>query len=414
MRIEAAEITPEGVVTEISGPNEAGKSSSLRAFVCALAGKDAIPEDPVRHGAEQAEIEVELDELRIRLLIDPDRKTKLLVTNADGFKATSPQKLLDGLYSKFPDPVAISRLTAKQQRELVADLAGLSDMLDTLWRADESDKLKRRDVNRDLNALKARIDAMPEVAPVDPVDVSIALGELRAAGDHNKAVGRAQLDRTAREQQIAANYAEAERLREEALRLIERAEALESTAAFASDELKKAPAIAAMIDTAPIEQRIAEADATNAQHRAFTERTALVAQAAELDAMSTAYTEGLEQREAERRAVIEAADLPIEGLGFGDDCLTYNGVRFDQASTGVTTRVCTAIAMAMSPRIRVILVKDWSLLDSKNRRIVTEMAESRGYKVLAEVVDESGDVGVYIEDGRVAAINGVPVQAVAA
>jgi hypothetical protein len=409
LRIEAAEITPDGAVVEISGANEAGKSSLLRAFVCALSGKDSIPADPVRHGADEALIELDLDELRIKLVIRPDRSTVLTVTNAEGFKATSPQKLLDGLYSKLIDPLAFARLTPKQQRDTVAEMAGLSAMLDELARADAEDRDARRDVNRDLKAAHARLDAMPEVAAVEPVDVSATLAEIRDAREENR-VAEALAARLAQLQSQAADAREvAERKRAQAHALLVEAEQCDGQASVldASASLIMVPAA---IDLTPLERRLEDAETINAQHRAYADREFLAKTVADYAAESQAYTDALTAREAERKAVIEAADLPIPGLGFGDDCLTYDGVRFDQASTAVTTRVCTAIAMAMSAKIRVLLVKDWSLLDQKNRQIVTEMAQERGFLVIAEVVDESGEVGVFIEDGRVVAVNGQAVE----
>ena len=412
LRIEAAEITPDGAVVEISGANEAGKSSLLRAFVCALSGKDSIPADPVRHGADEALIEVDLDELRIKLVIRPDRSTVLTVTSADGFKASSPQKLLDGLYSKLIDPLAFARLSPKQQRDTVAEMAGLSQMLDELACADAEDRDARRDVNRDLKAALARLEAMPEVAAVEPVDVSATLAELRAAREFNAEAAaryerrsRMRSDETLQREKAARNRAEAENL-------LRAAEALEVDADRIEEEAE-AIVVPSKRDVTPLERLLEDAETINAQHRAWAERVGAVALVQKLDTESQGFTSALLAREAERKAVIEAADLPIPGLGFGDDCLTYDGVRFDQASTAVTTRVCTAIAMAMSAKIRVLLVKDWSLLDQKNRQIVTEMAEQRGYLVLAETVDESGEVGVYIEEGRVVAVNGQAVEVAA-
>jgi hypothetical protein len=37
------------------------------------------------------------------------------------------------------------------------------------------------------------------------------------------------------------------------------------------------------------------------------------------------------------------------------------------------------------------------------------MAQERGYQVWLEEVDESGQIGIYIEDGTIAAVDGVPV-----
>jgi hypothetical protein len=47
------------------------------------------------------------------------------------------------------------------------------------------------------------------------------------------------------------------------------------------------------------------------------------------------------------------------------------------------------------------------------RRVTVPLVEgfrAHGHPVLAECVDESGEVGVYIEDGRVAAVNGQAVE----
>lgn len=408
--LEAVEIQPSGPVTEISGANGAGKSATLSAFVCALTGKESIPADPVRHGADEAEIDVTFDELRIRLVVQPDRSTKLVVTNAEGFTASKPQAMLNGLYSKLIDPVEFSHMKPAEQRALVAELVGLSGMLDELARADESDRANRRDVNRDLKAAEARLAAMPEVAAVEPVDVSATLAEIRAAREHNAAVVREHQRRDGELQAAAGYRAKAQGCRDEAQRLLDQAAKLDATATEMEEVIAGMANVPDPIDLDELDARLEDAETLNAQHRAWADRIGAVALVEKLGIESQQYTDALAQREAERRAVIEAADLPIEGLGFGDDCLTYKGKRLDNISTAESICVCTAIAMAMSPKIKVLLVKDWSLLDSKSRAMVTAMAQTKGYMVLAEVVDESGEVGFYIEDGRVAAVHGVPVE----
>jgi len=45
-------------------------------------------------------------------------------------------------------------------------------------------------------------------------------------------------------------------------------------------------------------------------------------------------------------------------------------------------------------------------LDSKSMEIIEEMAGSGGYQVWVEVVDETGKVGIVIEDGSVQVDNG--------
>jgi hypothetical protein len=408
LRLEAVEITPDGPLVQISGRNGSGKSSVLKALECALAGKDSIPADPVRHGADEAVIVADLGELVVKRVIRPDRSTALTVTNADGFKASSPQKLLEGLFGKLLDPVAFSRMSAKEQRELVADLIGLRSVLDDLAQADQADRDARRDVNRDLKQAEARLSAMPEVSPVEPVDVSATLAEIRAAREQNARVGVAFDQMMDLQKTIDAQIEKLHQTRAEIARLQRDAEELERGIA-AKNAALDATDIPEGIDLTPLEQRLEQAEAINNQHRALAERVGAVALVQKLDAESQAFTNALTAREAERKAVIEAADLPIPGLGFGEDGLTYNGKRLDQASTAEQMRVSAAIAMALSPKLRVLIVREGSLLDSSSLALLAEMAAEKGFVVLCETVDESGTVGVYIEDGNVAAVNGQAV-----
>ncbi|WP_353265843.1 AAA family ATPase [Gemmatimonas sp.] len=419
LRLVAIEITPDGAVVQISGANGSGKSSILRALECALAGKDAVPADPVRHGADEAEIVVDLGDIIVRRVIRPDRTTSLEVKNADGFRASSPQKLLEGLFGKLLDPVAFSRMPSKAQRELLADMVGLSEMLDTLWRADEADREARRDVNRDLKAAQARLAAAPEVAAVEPVDVSATLGEIRAAREANAAVAEhvRDFEKVRREiererQDIADSHQQIARLRNEIADIEASIVSLERSIAE-SEQILATTVIPAAIDLTPLEQRLQDAESINAQARAHADREFLAKTVADYEAESQQFTDRLTQREAERRAVIEAADLPIDGLGFGDDCITYRGVPFDQASTAEQLRISAAIAMAMNPKLRVLIVREGSLLDENSLRMLSEMAEAQDFVVLCETVDTSGEVGVYIEDGSVVAVNGVAVEVAA-
>jgi len=57
--------------------------------------------------------------------------------------------------------------------------------------------------------------------------------------------------------------------------------------------------------------------------------------------------------------------------------------------------------MALNPTVRVLRVTDGSLLDSENLALLADMAQQQNVQVWIERVDESGTVGVVIEDGRV-------------
>src|SRR5947209_19685256 len=82
----------------IGGKSRAGKSSTLDALTAAFGGAKAIAADPVRHGADEAAIFIELDDgkLTIDRTITADGKTQLEVRDAEG-AVRRPQEVLDKL-----------------------------------------------------------------------------------------------------------------------------------------------------------------------------------------------------------------------------------------------------------------------------------------------------------------------------
>ena len=99
---------------------------------------------------------------------------------------------------------------------------------------------------------------------------------------------------------------------------------------------------------------------------------------------------------------LAAARFPIPGLGFEDGGVSYQGVPFKQASSAEQLRVSLAMAIALNPSLRVIRIADGSLLDSDNLTLIESMAREHDFQVWIEMVDDSGERGIVIEDGAVA------------
>lgn len=166
-----------------------------------------------------------------------------------------------------------------------------------------------------------------------------------------------------------------------------------------------------MLDTSAIEDRIGRAEVVNTQWRTQESRKELVVSVERLESLSNEITDRMQNRGTERAGAIASAPLPIKGLGFVGGGVTYNGVPFDQASSAERIRVSCAIARALNPQLRVLLIKDGSLLDSTMLKAMTDDPEMADYQVWMERVDETGKVGVYLTDGEVSAVHGVPVTA---
>lgn len=125
-RLSAIEITPDGQpLVTVGGMNGAGKSSVLDAIQYACAGKAAMPEAPIRAGADRATILMRTQDYVIERRITPGGST-VTVRASDGSPLKSPQAVLDSLCADIAfDPLAFLRMKPKDQVAALAGLAGI-------------------------------------------------------------------------------------------------------------------------------------------------------------------------------------------------------------------------------------------------------------------------------------------------
>jgi len=74
---------------------------------------------------------------------------------------------------------------------------------------------------------------------------------------------------------------------------------------------------------------------------------------------------------------------------------------FDQAGGADKMQVSLAIGMALNPTLRVLLIRDGSLLDEDSLQFVADMVGKNDYQCWIERVGEGEEVSVVIEDGQV-------------
>lgn len=398
-RLKAVDITPDGDVVVIAGKNAQGKSSVLDAIWMALAGGNATKGSPraIRDGQKKAVVKLDLGELIVTRRWT-EAGTTLEVTSAEKIdtplgdapkrRYSSPQAVLDALigYLTF-DPFRFSEASAKEQLGFLLSVVELPFKPEELAEERMEVFATRTDVNRDLGKLIAQIDGMPlpgkDVPDVEVSVVALA-GELEDANTANQAndIAKRRLE-VAREAVKAA---------EEGLVAARDAEQAASEAWGGMSEL---------VDTEPLRAALASADEVNARVRAKQLRVQSIEMRDRAQAMADELTERLKEIDERKEKAISEAKMPLEGLGFDDEGVTYLGVPFSQASASERLRVGVAIAMALNPKIRVIRITDGSLLDSENMALLEEMAGANDFQIWIERVDETGTVGITIEDGMV-------------
>ncbi len=421
-RIEVVAITPAGNVVEITGKNGSGKTSVLDAIWWAIKGEKPIQETPIRKGSETAMIELDFGKLKVTRRFkakEGSHTTSLIVeTESDGIKskAQNPQKVLDQLYSHLTfDPLEFTRMDAKKQFDTLKQFVPDVDF-EEIDKANAKDFADRTDINRQADQLRAQIAGIQIADLVNAVrsDESALVAELAGAGEFN-----ADLER--RRARRATTEAEAERLFKSVATARHRAAALRAEAdaidAIADGEAEQEAALRKVIteaealppprDTTEIQAKITAARSHNAQVdeavRAKQSLDTMTEQAKALEAKSHALTEAMKVRTQAKQDAIAAAKLPVEGISFGDGAILLNDVPFDQASDAEQLRTSIAIAAAMNPKLRIIRVRDGSLLDEDSMKLLAEMAEKSDMQVWIETVSSDRPGAIVLEDGHVKA-----------
>lgn len=425
-RVRDVTIKPDAdrVLILIGGKNAQGKSSVLDALTVALGGKRAAPADPVRHGAEQAVIDVELDDgaLTIHRIIDADGDSKLEVREK-GSVIRSPQARLDRLVgARFLDPIAFLQLSASEQRAQLLAMFDKDGAIAKLEERRERIYAKRTEVGRDLKKAQGELARLPpEVEVGEPIDVAALSAERAALADKQRAgdgLGLAYREAQGKVDQAEGALASAEaRIAELEKQLAaamanrdECAAVLEQRRAEAAEvEAKLEAARQEWVELAPRREQLdADLQRASEHNRAVFEaeannkrRAAAAATVKQLEEQVQQQTELLAKIEQQKIKLLSEIGLPVEGLGISKDGITLHDVPFSQASAAERLRVALALAMAASPNLDDIWIRDGALLDEDSLQTLAEQAAAAGKRLWLERVGDRDPGAIVIQDGTV-------------
>lgn len=418
-RLTAVSIRPDGALVQITGRNGAGKTSVLDSIWLALdygeAHKD-MPE-PIRKGADSARIKLDLGEVIVTRTFARGKEndnqpytTAIRVTNAEGAAYPSPQKMIDDLVGALSfDPLEFNALKPAEQ----------FDVLGRVFAPDINFKdialLQKADFDRRATLSKAAKEArgaaeqipLPDGLPEEAPDVSALTLRLSGAADHNSEIDRRAAKRTEVSREADRLRDRGNELAEEAQTLRARADALErdSQELLTKSEAERkrvlsAPRLPEKIDTQELTAQIELARNVEKLIDQRTLKNRHTANAEKLETDAKNLTAIMQAREDGKQRAIAAVQLPVPGLSFGDGVVLLDGVPFEQGSDAQRINTSVAIAMAMNPKLRVLRIRQGSLLDADSLKLVAELAAKNDYQVWCEMVDSSGSVGFVIEDGR--------------
>lgn len=438
-KLKAVEIVPYSSVIEITGPNGSGKSSALDAIWYAACGGEVIPDKVVREGEESAFVKLwlgdgQVTEMIVSRTFSVSGTTKLTVQPGDP-KLTpfrSPQQVLDSFVGALTfDPLEFIRMDPRDQVDELRRVVVFAGDLDKIEQETKRLVEERTLVNRDVRAAEGKLAATPQVVGADEevpeaVSVSALMTEIEQAHAANAERNRERESRAARLKGIESQVSIIESYAYQSIDIINDAEKrckkimeeaenkkfeLQSKALRLTKQIEeeknlilKLEPVTDNTETGALVQRVREAESINKKieaHKLHVERSEVVKL---LKARSEQLTATIDAYVLDRAKIIAEAKMPVEGLSIGDGHVEYLGLPIENASSAEQLRVSVGIAMAANPKLRVLRVKDGSLLDEKSLAALTEIVTANDYQLWIERVEETDQRPcVVMEDGAIKA-----------
>lgn len=420
-RISVVDITPSDNTVILTGENGQGKTSILDSILYAVAGKDALPDIPIKIGEEKAEITLTLDDYVVTRKFTPSG-SYLLVTNKEGLEYKKPQALLDGFIGRISfDPLEFSRMKPKEQFDTLKSLAGVDYDFEKADRDNTIDYETRHKINKEVKEMQAQIQeiesSLPKDLPQEKIDVSALqniLTENQAKLDEVKkqelSLRTVELDIKNSAQKYEENVknieilkAQIEKLQSENKEIILKTDNLGKDKDFYQKEIDTLKAtILSDEKIKSVMEEISQAGTINfnISQRDVTLKNK-VTEIENKKAESEALTNKMAERELAKQNAVASAKMPISELTFQDGKVFYKGVPFSQASSAEQLKVSTAIAMAFNPKLRVLRIKDGSLLDSKGFESIKQMAKDADFQIWIETCYTNDPAAIVISDGHI-------------
>lgn len=404
-RIKAVALTPSPTgLTLVGGNNNQGKTSVLDALAWALGGDRFRPDAAQRDGAiAPAHLKVTLSNGVV-----VERKGKnasLTVTDPTGRR--SGQQLLNA----FVEPLALDLprfmdASDKEKADILLRIIGVGSELQ-VKDLEIKGLYDKRTFTGQLAAQKKHFAeemiSYPE-APDEPVSASELIRQQQDILARNGENQRLRAQYAELEQQVQQCVDELKRARERIATLQQLADELDAKHTKLFNQRETARKTVSQLQdesTAELEASIRDIEETNRKVRANLEKSRAEDEAAQYASEYDRLTESIQQKRAERMALLNGADLPLPGLSVEDGVLTYNGKHWRDMSGSDQLRVAAAIVRRLNPDCGFVLLDKLEQMDMTTLQEFSAWLEAEGLQAIATRVSTGSECQIIIEDGMV-------------
>ncbi len=405
-RVRAVKVKPtESGLTVIGGRNNQGKTSVLDSIAWALGGNKFRPSMPQREGSAIP------PNLRVVLSngIIVERKGKncdLKVTDPTGRKAG--QQLLDSFIGQLAlDLPKFMEASGKEKAQTLLQIIGVGDELAAMEQEETTLYNERLAMGRiaDQKTKYAREQIYYPEAPQELVSASELIRKQQEILARNGENQRKRENLHRLEQQY-------QRINEQMEELLRQQAAVEQDLAIArKDALDLHDE-----STAELEQSIASAEEINRKVRANLDKEKAEDDARIYENQYKGLTAKIEEVRMRKNALLEHAELPLEGLSVKDGELVYHGQKWDNMSGSDQLKVSTAIIRKLNPDCGFVLLDKLEQMDLETMKEFGKWLESEGLQAIATRVSTGAECTIIIEDGyattpeAAAAVSAEPVK----
>lgn len=433
-----------GNVYFITGDNELGKSTLLKAIGALLTGqRDEVLRAGEKKGFAKMIVGDDGEEYEVSLsFTEANPRGTLTIKQKSSGMQTSNVSMLQKIfgYTDF-DAVEFSRWseTAEGRRKQIAVVKSLlpesiRERIDAIDAETAKIKSDRTGVNRDVKTFGALVESAKKNLPADPerysepIDVAslmerqktiIQLSEkaktVKAALDQRTAQLNAAAETKKRiEDEYNQTVEDAARKMDEIIKKAKAdyesarlnagkrmAEQLEELNKNVEDwKVRKANAetwLTKYEETHPeadnLSDEIAKANEHNARYNLVAKYKEEKSRYDEVAAKSGQMDARLDELIDERASLIQNSELPIAGLSFSEDGLTLNGIPFvpGKVSDSQKMEIAAKLIIASNPTVKVFCIARGESLGAKRLETIVEIAKRNGFQGFIEQVKRGQD-----------------------
>lgn len=416
-KLSAIDIKLDGKTVTVSGPNGSGKSSFIDAVWIALTGKD-IPAEPIKLGEKSASIEVTVkDENGVEYVVEKQfhqRKPNALIVRQYtddgklGIPEKSPQAFLDVRLGKISfDPFEFINKNPKDQKVFLMALLGLDFSAIDSRKACLLDEKKLSNI--EIKKLEGRFEVLPKFTGdyTQLKDLSEIQAKQDLLNDVRTGITNRETHLIRDQEELYRDQATVKDL-ETQIRILEERKAAAEIKISSSQAVIKNIQIELQefkmtfnVDTIlDMTEMLKEVQDHNNKVQIVKQKDQIIAETKALNKKIEQIEEDLETVEEQRKAVLAASNMPDPKLSFTEDGLLYDGLPFteEQLNHAKIIEVGIGIQMALNPKLRIMRIKDASMLDNNTLTIIKKLAADKDYQLFIEKVADTKEIGFIIEE----------------